>query len=122
MANQQRSGNGGTLEQLIRVTEERTRAEERVRSLLAGIERGQAELSMEIKALSTQVEILSRCVSGIQNMCVLISQYMAVVAGQDTDQVQGIIKELLGKSGISFADGAHVGIGGDMVGGDKGKE
>lgn len=121
MANQGTSGNGEgtTIEQLIRATEDRTRAEERVRMLLVGIERGQLDLGRDIRALSMQVETLSRCVSGIQQMVVVVAQYMAILAGKSTEQVQEITRDLLAKSGISFADGAHVDIGGDMVGGDS---
>jgi len=53
-------------------------------------------------------------------MVSLMAQYMAIVAGRDTDQVDAITRELLSKTGISFGDSAQVGVGGDMVGGDKG--
>lgn len=110
----------GSITRLIEVTERRVRAEERVRQLLVGIEEGQSTLREDIRSLSRQVETLSRCVGGIQQMVVLITQYMAIVAGKDTEQVGDIMKDLLARSGITFADSAHVDIGGDMVGGNKG--
>lgn len=113
------NGTSARIEDLIRVTEQRTRAEERVSNLLQSIEQGQDTLRSEVKALSGQVDTLSRCVSGIQTMVILVAQYMAVVAGQDTSQVQAILQDLLAKSGITFGDSAHVDVGGDMVGGSK---
>lgn len=109
----------GSITRLIEVTEQRVRAEERVRQLLVGIEGGQDTLRQDIRQLSGQVDTLSRCVSGIQQMVVVIAQYMAIVAGKDSEQVQEIIRELLAKSGITFADSAQVDVVGDMVGGGK---
>lgn len=113
-------GHNDSITRLIEVTERKVREEERVRQLLVGIEGGQVTLRDDIRSLSQQVETLSRCVGGIQQMVSLMAQYMAIVAGRDTDQVDAITRELLSKTGISFGDSAQVGVGGDMVGGDKG--
>lgn len=119
MSSDQEHRTSARIEELIKATEERTRAEERVGNLLENIERGQDTLRSEVKALSGQVDTLSRCVSGIQTMVILVAQYMAVVAGQDTSQVQTILQELLAKSGITFGDQAKVQVDGDMVGGNR---
>ena len=118
-------GNGGTLQDLIRVTEERTRAEERVRAILSRIADDQEQVSGGLATLSKQVAMLSNCIAGLQQMIAIIVEYMAVLAGRDQAEVREIRERLLDKltdtSGIAFGDSASVGIGGDMVGGDKEK-
>lgn len=120
-----KKGNGGTLQDLIRVTEERTRAEERVRVILSRIADDQEQVSGELTTLSERVAMLSNCIAGLQQMIAIIVEYMAVLAGRDQAEVREIRERLLDKltdtSGIAFGDSASVGIGGDMVGGDKEK-
>lgn len=121
----QTEGNGrpGTIEQLIKVTEDRVRAEERVGALLREIKAGQEQQVSQLMRLSAQVDTFSRCVSGLQQMLTVVAEYMAVLAGKDGQQVRDITESLLQRSGVSFGTGTKVDIGGDMVGGDKkGKE
>lgn len=114
--------NGGRIEELIRVTEERTRVEERVRTLLQEISGGQAGITSDMRSLAAQVETLGRCVGGLQQMIVVVVEYMAVLAGRDQDEIREIRDGLLASiraGGVQFGPGANVGIGGDMVGQDK---
>jgi hypothetical protein len=116
-------GNSGKIEDLIRVTEERALAEERVRMLLSGIAQGQGVARTEMTNLSKQVTTLSLCVNGLQQMISTVFEYMAVIAGRDQDEIRLIRERLLegvtDKSGITFGEGVRVGVTGDMIGGDQ---
>lgn len=109
----------GSIERLIRVTEERTRAELRVQDLLLKIEQGQSDLQKDIRSLSKCVDNLETAVGATQQMVVLVAQYMAVMAGRDSDQVEAIVADLIAKTGMSVGNSAHIDIAGDMLGGDK---
>jgi len=110
--------------ELIKVTEERTLAEERVRMMLTEITTGQDGVRSEVGHLANQLVMLSRCIEGLQQMITIVVEYMAVIAGRDHDEIREIRERLLaslaGKGdGISFGEHAKVGIGGDVVGGDQ---
>lgn len=116
--------NGG-LQDLIQVTEERTRAEERVRSLLSRIAEDQAGVRDELSGLAAQVLALSHHLVGLQQMIAVVVDYMAVIAGRDQAETREMRDRMLDRitrtSGITFGDRASVDIGGDMVGGDETK-
>lgn len=109
----------GSIQELIKVTEQRARAEERVARLLQSVERNQTECKQDLQGLVEQVVAMGRCLNAVQQMLVMIAEYMAIMAVRDSDQVQSITQQLLTRSGINFGDEAQVDIGGDMVGGDQ---
>ena len=127
-AHSSRGLGGATLEDLIRVTEQRVIAEQQGARLLGTILDKQDLCVTAVDVNSEHVRELQLAIGRLEAMVIGISEYLAALAGRDHREVAEIRERLLNglakhppAPGVSFGDSADVDIGGDMVGGDQQK-